>query len=167
MTDEGKTLNELFANDETIELEQQIWGKNPSRSRALQSLWFDLMCESIDEEDMPEKGKRELLFLMAVNNAMDMIMEAIPDEMALELTYCFDSMIGMSLVNKRFSVDLLDNNYNVISKLKREDYESDEAFQEAVQDIDHRWWTIGKQLLGGRSPNDAITEELGKFGLNK
>ena len=79
----------------------------------------------------------------------------------------FDSMIGMSLVNKRFDVDLVDANFEVLKKLKREDHGTDEEFEAAIRDVDHRWWTVGKQLLGGRSPNDAISEELGKFGLNK
>jgi len=167
MNDNGDTINDLFGKEDSIELEQQIWGKNPRRSQALKSLWFDLMSQSINEDDQPEDAKRELLFLMTANNVMDMIMESVPDDLALEITYCFDSMIGMSMVNKRFEVDLVDANFEVLKKLKREDYGTDEEFEAAIRDVDHRWWTVGKQLLGGRSPNDAISEELGKFGLNK
>lgn len=163
----NETINDLFEKEETIELEAQIWGKNPRRSQALKDLWFKLMTESIDEEDKPEPVKRELLFLMTANNVMDMIMESVPDELALEISYCFDSMIGLSMVNSRFEVDLVDANYEVLKKIKREDHATDESYEAAVKDIDERWWTIGKQLLGGRSPNDAIAEELGKYGLNK
>lgn len=162
-----ETINDLFEKEETIELETQIWGKNPRRSQALKDLWFKLMSESIDEENKPEPAKRELLFLMTANNVMDMIMESVPDELALEISYCFDSLIGLSMVNSRFEVDLVESNYEVLEKIKREEHASDEAYEATVKDVDERWWTVGKQHLGGRSPNDAIAEELSKYGLNK
>lgn len=162
-----ETINDLFEKEETIEFEAQIWGKNPQRSQALKELWYKPMTESIDDDDKPEPAKRELLFLMTANNVMDMILESVPDELALEISYCFDSMIGLSMVNNRFEVDLVEANYEVLKTIKREDHASDEAFEGAVREMDERWWTIGKQLLGGRSPNDAIAEELGKYGLNK
>ncbi|HIJ00156.1 MAG TPA: hypothetical protein HA366_01330 [Candidatus Methanomethylophilaceae archaeon] len=125
------------------------------------------MNELVNEDDKPEEAKREMIFLMTANNVMDMIMEAIPEEVALELSMSLDSVIGLSLVNRRYDVDLLESNYKTLIKIKREDYASDEEFEQAVRDVDERWWTVGKQALGGRSPNDAIIEELSKYSLNR
>ena len=165
--EDDNTINDMFADEEMIQLEEQLWGKNPLRSQALKDLWLDLMAEAVDADDKPEQAKRELLFLMTANNVLDMVFEALPEDLALELTVSLDSMIGVSLVNRRFDVDIWEANYSTISKVKREDYGSDEEFEEAVKAMDERWWTVGKQALGGRTPNDAIVEEMSKYKLNR
>jgi len=165
--DEG-TINEVFGEEPAIPLEAQLWGKNPKRTQLLRDIWFNSIVEQLDEEkDMPDEAKRELLFMMTANSVLDMVMESIPDELSLELSYCLDHMMGVSVVNQRYGVDLLEANYEVVSKVKREDYKSDEEFEKAVVEKEERWWTVGKQLLGGRSPNDAIAEALSRYGLNK
>jgi hypothetical protein len=78
-----------------------------------------------------------------------------------------DHMMGVSVVNQKFGVDLLETNYEVVSKIKRDDYETDQEFENAVLEKEEKWWTVGKQQLGGRSPNDAIAEALSKYGLNQ
>ncbi len=164
---EDNTINDMFGEEEMIRIEDQLWGKNPRRSTALKDLWLDLMAEAIDADEKPESAKREMLFLMAANNILDMVMEALPEDLAMDLTISLDSLIGVSLVNRRFDVDIWENNYQAISKLKREDYDSDEEFEQAVKAMDERWWTVGKQALGGRTPNDAIVEEMSKYRLNR
>ncbi len=165
--DEENTINDMLAEQEDIDIEAQIWGKNPKRSRALKGLWLDLMNETVDQDDKPEEAKREMIFLMTANNVLDMVMETLPEELAVELSASLDSLIGLSMVNRRFDVDLLEANYKTLTNVKREDYSSDEDFEEAVRDMDERWWTVGKQLLGGRTPNDAILEEMSKYGLTR
>ena len=163
-----ETINDLFDGDTEIPLEEQLWGKNPKRTQLLRDLWFDMITEQIDEEkDLPDAAKKELLFMMAVNSALDMIFESVPDDVAVELSYCVDHVMGLSAVNSKYDVDLLEANYEVISKIKRDDYKTDEEFEAAVADKEEKWWTVGKQLLGGRSPNDAIAEALSRYGLNQ
>ncbi|MCL2785742.1 MAG: hypothetical protein FWD81_00755 [Methanomassiliicoccaceae archaeon] len=162
-----ETINDLF-DDVEIPVEEQIWGKNPKRTQLLRDLWLSSAVEQIDEEkDMPEEAKRELLFMMAVHSTLDMVFESLPDEEALDLSYCLDHMMALSAVNQRYNVDLLETNFEVVSKMKREDYGSDEEFEAAVVEKEEKWWTIGKQQLGGRSPNDAIAEALSRYGLNR
>ncbi len=165
--DEESTINDMFDEQEEMDIEAQVWGKNPKRSRALKDLWFDLMNETVDQDDKPEEAKREMIFLMTANNVLDMVMETMPEELAVELSASLDSLIGLSMVNRRFDVDLLEANYKTLTNVKREDYSSDEEFEEAVREIDERWWTVGKQPLGGRTPNDAIFEEMSKYGLTR
>ncbi len=164
--EEENTINDMFG-EENIDIEAQLWGKNPKRSQALKDLWLDLMNETVDQDDKPEEAKREMIFLMTANNVMDMVMETLPEELAVELSASMDSLIGLSMVNRRFEVDLLDANYQTLTKVDREEYSSDEEFEEAIRDMDERWWTVGKQLLGGRTPNDAILEEMSKYGLTR
>jgi hypothetical protein len=165
---EEETINDLFEEEPEIPVEEQLWGKNPRRAQLLRDLWFDLIAEQINEEkELPEDAKRELLFMMTVNSVLDMVLESLPDDMSLELSYCLDHMMGLSVVNRKYDVDLLEANYEVVSKIKREDYVTDEEFEAAVSEKEEKWWTVGKQLLGGRSPNDAIAEALSRYGLNK
>jgi hypothetical protein len=166
--EEGGTINDVFEEVPEIPAEDQIWGKNPKRTQLLRDLWFNPIIEQIDEEkDMPDEAKRELLFMMAVHSVLDLVFESLPDEEALDLSYCVDHMMALAAVNQRYGVDLLETNYEVISKIKRDDYESDEKFEAAVTEKEEKWWTNGKQQLGGRSPNDAIAEALSRYGLNR
>jgi hypothetical protein len=165
---DGKTIDEMFQEaDEEISLEAQLWGKNPKRTEALRDLWLKDMIEFADKNEVPEGARAEMMFSMAANSILDMVMESLPEALALELSYCFDHHLGMFVANKRYGVDILDAVYQTISKLKREDYASLEEFEKAVNDKEERWWTVGKQLLGGHSPNDVIAEALSRYGLNR
>ncbi|MCL1984436.1 MAG: hypothetical protein FWG58_03435 [Methanomassiliicoccaceae archaeon] len=165
--DEG-TINDVFSDDEEIPIEMQLFGKNPKRTHLLRDLWYNSMIEELNgEEDMPEEAKKELLFMMIANSVLDLTMESLPDELAVELSYHIDHMMAMAAVNKKYGVDLLEANYEVVSNIKREEYGSDDEFEAAVAEKEERWWTVGKQQLGGRSPNDAVAEELSRYGLNR
>jgi len=166
--DDNKTIDEMFQEpDEEIPLEMQLWGKNPKRTEALRDLWLKDMIEFANEKKVPEEARAEMIFSMTANSMMDMIMESLPEDLALELSYCFDHLMGVFIANKRYGVDILDAAYQTISKIKREDYDSQEEFEKAVNEKEERWWTIGKQLLSGHSPNDAIAEALSRYGLNR
>jgi len=165
---DNETINDVLGGEPEIPLEAQLWGKNPNRTQLLRDLWFDSMLEELSEDKtMDDDAKRQLLFMMTANAVLDMVMESIPDDMSVELSYCLDHMLGLAAVNKRYDVDLLDANYKVITKVKRDDYATDEEFETAILGKEEKWWSVGKQLLGGRSPNDAIAEALSKYGLNK
>ncbi|MDR0791239.1 MAG: hypothetical protein LBE47_01730 [Methanomassiliicoccaceae archaeon] len=102
---EEETINDLFEEEPEIPVEAQLWGKNPRRAQLLRDLWFDLIAEQIDEEkELPEDAKRELLFMMAVNSVLDMVLESLPDDKSLELSYWLDHMIGLSVVNRKYDV---------------------------------------------------------------
>ena len=163
-----ETINDVFENEPEIPLDAQLWGKNPKRTQLLRDLWFDSMIEELSEDkSMDDDAKRQLLFMMTANAVLDMVMESIPDDLAVELSYCLDHMLGLAAVNKRYNVDLLEANYDVVTKIKRENYATDEEFEAAILEKEEKWWSVGKQLLGGRSPNDAIAEALSRYGLNK
>jgi hypothetical protein len=163
-----ETVNDIFEDQPEIPVEEQLWGKNPKRTQLLRDIWYDAIVAQIDaEKEMPDDAKRELMFMMTVHSTLDIVLESLPDELSVELSYCLDNMLGLAAANKRYDVDLLEANFEVIKKVKRDSYKTDEEFEAAVVDQEEKWWTAGKQHLGGRSPNDAIAEELSRYGLNK
>ena len=165
--DEKGGINEMFEEDDSIPVENQLWGKNPKRVEALKDVWFKDMTEFMDENKVPEKGRNEMVFNMAINSLLDMIMESLPMEDALELSYAFDHMLGVFVANQRYGVDILDAAYQSMTKVNREEFDSDEDFEKALAEREERWWTVGKQILSGRSPNDVIIEALSRYGLNR
>lgn len=167
--DNRGTINDIFDNteDDSIPLEHQLWGKNPKRVEALKDLWLKDMTEFIEKNGIPDEGLPDLMFSMVANNMLDMIMESLPEDLSLELSYCFDHMLGVFIANKRYGVDILDAAYQSLIKVDRNEFDSDEEFEAAVNEREERWWTVGKQVLSGRSPNDVIAEALSRYGLNR
>ena len=160
-------LVEQVFEDEELDIEKQLWDKNPRRSQALMDLWYDELHEEVEKETDSEDGKKHLAFLMAVNSVMDMIMECVSEDIALEVSYALDHTIALSLVNKKYDCDLLEEERKAVSIVKREDYETDDDFARAVEAIDEHWWTISQPQLDMRNANDAIIEMMQKYKLNE
>lgn len=146
-------------------LAKQLFGKNPNRVSALRDLIFDDMMESVDTEKMPEEAKRELIFKMAINSVLDMVMECTPDELSEEMTYAFDSYIGVAITNKKYGVDLFKEQSKALLSIDSKQFEDDERYESALREFEEQWWSIPQPLLGQRNPNDAITESMKKYGL--
>lgn len=153
--------------DETIDVEEQLFKKNPRRVRALRDLWYDELQNTLDKNGGSEEMKREMIFMMIANNILDIVMGCIPDETALEISYALDNTIALSHVNKKYDCDLIKEEKKAISLVKREDYNTDDDFSRALEAIEEHWWSIGQPQLGMRSANDAIIEMLRKYELNE
>ncbi len=160
----------LFGGDEEEmeTIESQLWEKNPRRCTALKELWYeDLVLTLDEEEELPEEGKRELLFMMAANGVMDLIMEAIPDELAIEMSYGLDTFVAVSLVNKRYNTNLFEEMHKALLTIKRENFDNDECYEKALAEAEEHWWTVPQPLLDQRNPNDAIIEILKEYKLSE
>lgn len=153
--------------DDTIDVEEQLFKKNPRRVRALRDLWYDELQNTLDKNGGSEEMKREMIFMMIANNILDIVMGCIPDETALEISYALDNTIALSHVNKKYDCDLIKEEKKAISLVKREDYNTDDDFSRALEAIEEHWWSIGQPQLGMRSANDAIIEMLRKYELNE
>lgn len=147
--------------------EKQLWGKNPARAQAMRDLMFDALSEHIQEQKVPEDKKWEMMFIMAVNSALDLILDSTPTDMAMETSYCFDNMIGMALANKKWEVDIMKEARKAMESVDASQFDNDEDYVKELQAFEERWWDMGQPALGMRSPNDAIYEILGKYGLNE
>ena len=151
---------------EPLDIDKQLFGKNHNRAQALKDLWFDELQKILKENKGTEDSKKELSFMMIVNNVIDLVMGCIPDDMALELSYALDNTIALSLVNRKYDCDLIEEERKAISIVKREDYDTDDDFARALEAIEDHWWSIGQPQLDMRSASDAIIEMLRKYGLN-
>ncbi len=143
-----------------------LFGKNPNRTSALSDLFRDDMMAAIDEDELPEEAKRQLIFKMTANSVLDMVMECLPADTAEEVAACFDSYIGMCMVNKKFQVDLFGELRKAMMAVEMEDGESDEEFDRRLESMEEAWWGIPQPLLNKRTPDDAIREEINRYGLN-
>lgn len=186
MTEDNPSIDEIFGKqneskleidpdtglveqvfEEGIDIDKQLFGKNPNRVRALMDLWYENLKESLDKSNVPDDKRNEMIFDMVANNVIDLMMGCVPDDMALEMSFALDNTIALSLVNKKYDCDLIDEERKAISVVKREDYGTDDDFARALEAIEDHWWSIGQPKLEMRSASDAIIEMLRKYGLNE
>ncbi len=153
--------------DDPIDLDKQLFEKNHNRSQALRDLWYADLQKSLENMKGSEDAKKEMSFMMIANNVLDLIMGCVPDDLALELSYALDNTIALSLVNRKYDCDLIEEERKAISIVKREDYDTDDDFARALEAIEDHWWSIGQPQLEMRSASDAIVEMLRKYGLNE
>lgn len=161
---------DLFGNAEEEDPEkahiENTFGRNPNRTSALSDLFEKELIETANEETgIPEEAKRSLIFKMTANSVLDMVMEAVDPEIREEVCACLDGYIGTCLVNKRFDVDLYGEMVKALDTAERKEGESDEDYERRLGDLEDAWWTIPQPMLGGRNPDDAITEEVRRYGL--
>jgi hypothetical protein len=148
--------------------ELKVFGKNPDRVSAMESLFGKELLASVDDnKEMPEEAKRQLVFKLTANSVLDMIMDSLAPETAEEVAECLNGYIGVGLVNKRFGVDLYKELYEALGKIERNDGESDEDYEKKVDELSDQWWYIPQPLLNKRNPSDAIREEMLKYGLEE
>jgi hypothetical protein len=152
--------------EDSIDINKQLFEKNHNRAQALKDLWYEDLQKSLAEMKGSEDAKKEMSFMMIANNVIDLVMGCVPDELALELSYALDNTIALSLVNRKYDCDLIDEERKAISIVKREDYDTDDDFARALEAIEDHWWSIGQPQLDMRSASDAIIEMLRKYGLN-
>ena len=149
-------------------LNEYAFGKNPNRAVAMETLFGKRLIEdTLNDNKLPVEGKMSFVFKATAHGVLDMIMECLPPEYREEVATSLDSFIGMNLVNQRFKVDLVDAVIEELGKIEQNPGESDEQFEERLSAMEEGWWSIPQPILNGRNPNDAITEEMNKYGLNQ
>lgn len=174
MADELDPNAALFAGEDVEKTAEEahikeLFGKNPNRTSAISDLFYREMTETIEEDgsDLPEEAKRQLIFKMTANSVLDMMMECLDPETAEEAAACIDGYIGMCIVNKKFQVDLMGELRKALMTVERNEGESDEDYDRRMSDMEDAWWSIPQPLLNGRTPNDAIAEEMRRYGLDE
>lgn len=145
---------------------KRLFGKNPGRTDAMADLFGKEMMMAINaDSNVPEDGKRQMIFKMAANSVLDIVMECLTPETAEEVAECFDQYLGMCIVNKKYSIDLLKEFRTALETVEKKDDESDEQYDERLDAMAESWWSIPQPLLNKRNPNDAIREEILRYGL--
>ena len=149
-------------------LNEYAFGKNPNRAVAMETLFGKRLIEdTMDDDKLPVEGKMSFVFKATAHGVLDMIMQCLPLEYREEVATSLDSFLGMNLVNQRFKVDLIEAVMNELEKIEQKPGESDDEFEQRLSTLEEAWWSIPQPILNGRNPNDAIQEEMGKYGLNQ
>ena len=159
----------LFAADEEESEEEMIYnqtyGKNPKRADLLMDLIYKDMIDALDRQNLPEEAKRQMIFKMTASSLLDMIMDSSELEDGLEVSYSLDMFMGVAHTNVRYNVDLFKEHEKAMLTVKPSDFDSEEAYENALQEFEEKWWYVPQPLLEKRHPNDAIMESLKKYGL--
>ena len=167
MSDEFNPNAGLFGGDEpekdpVEEHMEYTFGKNPNRTSAISDIFAAEMLETIDgDETIPAEAKPQMIFKMTANSVLDMIMESLDPDTREDVVGCLDSFIGMCIVNKKFGVDILGELRKALQTVN----ESDEDYERRLSDYEDAWWSIPQPVLNHRNPNDAIQEEMKRYGL--
>lgn len=149
-------------------LNEYAFGKNPNRAVAMETLFGKRLIEdTLNDGKLPVEAKMSFVFKATAHGILDMIMECLQPEYREEVATSLDSFIGMNLVNQKFKVDLVDAVMKELAKVEQQPGESEEAFEQRLMAMEEGWWEIPQPILNGRNPNDAIREEMGKYGLNQ
>jgi len=149
-------------------LNEYSFGKNPNRTVAMQTLFGErLINDTMADEKLPAEAKMAFVFKATAHGVLDMIMECLQPEYREEVAVSLDSFMGMNLVNQRFGVNLVDAVMEELNKVEQEDGESDDQFEQRLMAMEEHWWDIPQPILNGRTPNDAIREEMNRYGLNQ
>lgn len=161
---------DLFGGDEEkdpeVEHMERTFGRNPNRTSAMSDLFWKEMQESLDEDpDLPAEAKPSLIFKMTANSVMDLIMESLDPETRDEIADSFDGYLGVCLVNRKYGVDLFGEMTAALQKVERNEGESDEDYRRRLSDLEDSWWDIPQPKLDMRTPSDAITEAVRRYGL--
>ncbi|HSV42650.1 MAG TPA: hypothetical protein VLH13_04485 [Methanomassiliicoccales archaeon] len=145
--------------------ENEVLDNNPARSYILRDVWFDSLCQVIDEESMPEENKREMLFLTLSNAMMDMIMDIVPIDMAEVIAENIDDFLLVTAVNQEYQVDLLQTFKQDFVDSHGDTFEDENELNNALADFEEAWWNAPRDDLRGKSPNAAMEELAEKYDL--
>ena len=173
MSNESDPNAGLFGDPEPEKSPEELlfeysFGKNPNRAVAMEALFGKrLMEDTMNDNDLPLEGKISFIFKATAHGVLDMVMECLPPEYREEVAVNLDSFIGMNLVNMKFNVNLVDAVMEELQKVEQKPNESDDDFELRLSAMEEGWWNIPQPILNGRNPNDAIQEEMNKYGLNQ
>ncbi|NLL94146.1 MAG: hypothetical protein GX224_00030 [Thermoplasmatales archaeon] len=159
-------LVEMSFEDEEKELNEMLWGKNPNRSSALAELIYPVLKPMVAEEAKGDPDAAgQMTCVMSINSVLDMVMEALPDELAAEVSFYIDHFIGLNLTNHKHGVDLMEELGKALSQIERKDYDTDDDFIRALEALEEHWWGVGQPALNMRNASDAIHETMRKYDL--
>jgi hypothetical protein len=163
--EEGCGCGEVHEDGCCQDVTSMILEKNSQRAYVLRDLWSDNLNELVDQEIAPEPQKREMLFLALSNAMMDMMMDILPEELVEILAENLDDYLAVTLVNKKYSTDILRSFQEEFVKQMGKQFDDEEKLQNALIDFQEKFWDSPRKDLKGKSPNQAVEEELQKYNL--
>lgn len=148
-----------------ITAEEELFGKNGERSYALRDLWFEALNAAVEEQVAPEPNKREMLFLTLSNSIFDMMMDILPEELAAALAENLDDYLAVTLINKKYNIDLLKCFQDEFVGERGTTFDTEEELAEALAEFEDKFWNSARKDLGGKSPNQVVEAALKHYDL--
>jgi hypothetical protein len=146
---------------------RQLYDKNPVRVDALGDLIYGELREIIDGmEDLDAEAGAQMLFKMTANSVLDMVMDAVPAEVGLDVSFSFDMLLGVALTNRKHGVNLFKEHEKALAGVRPSGFDTDELYRLALEEFEEKWWDLPQPMLSQRTPNDAIREILSEYGLS-
>jgi hypothetical protein len=159
---------EEHVHDETcgcMTAAQEMFGKNAERSYALRDLWFESLAAAVDQQVAPESNKREMLFLTLSNSILDMMMDILPEEVGVVLAENIDDYLAVTLINKKYGVDLLKTFQEEFMAKKGKEFDDEEKLADALAEFEEEFWNGPRKDLKGKSPNQVVEAALKHYEL--
>jgi len=144
---------------------QEMFGRNAERSYALRDLWFESLVEAVDHQVAPEMNKREMFFLTLSNSILDMMMDILPEEVGVILAENIDDYLAVTLINKKYGVDLLKSFQEEFVAKKGKEFDTDDKLAEALAEFEEEYWNSPRKDLKGKSPNQVVEDALKHYDL--
>ncbi len=151
--------------EDDISVEEILFGKNPSRSYVLRDVWFTSLSSVINEEELPEDSKRELMFLTLSNALLDMVMDIVPEDLSMVFARNLDDYLAVTVVNQQYNIDLLQQFQDDFAAAKGTKFKDEKKLNDAVIEFEEMWWNSPRKDLAGKTPNDAVAEAATKYNL--
>lgn len=155
-------------HDETcgcVTAAQELFGKNAERCYALRDLWFESLAAAVDQQVAPEPYKREMLFLTLSNSIMDMMMDILPEEVAVILAENIDDYLAVTLINQKYGVDLLKTFQEEFLAKKGKEFDTEDKLAEALAEFEEEFWNSPRKDLDDKSPNQVVEAALKHYDL--
>jgi hypothetical protein len=155
-------------HDETcgcVTAAQELFGKNAERSYALRDLWLESLEAAVDQQVAPESNKREMLFLTLSNSILDMMMDILPEEVAVILAENVDDYLAVTLINQKYGVDLLKTFQDEFMAKKGKEFDTEDKLAEALAEFEEEFWNSPRKDLNGKSPNQVVEAALKHYDL--
>jgi hypothetical protein len=150
---------------EDATVEEVLFDKNPSRSYLLRDVWYTSLASVIEEEDMPEDSKRELMFLTLSNALLDMIMDIMPEDLSVLFARNLDDYLAITVVNQKYNVDLLQKFQDDFASEKGLKFKNEREFNDVVLAFEEKWWNSSRKDLDGKTPNFTVDEVAAVYRL--
>jgi len=145
--------------------EEELFAKNANRSFALFELWYEDLNKSVEEQVAPDVKKREMLFLTLSNAMMDMVMDILPEDLAAVVAENIDDYLAVTLVNKKYGIDLLKKFQEEFIAKQGDKFEDQEKLEKALNEFQEKYWTTKRKDLKNKTPNQAVEEALSEYEL--
>jgi hypothetical protein len=147
------------------EAEKIIFEKNHERTVALGDLWLSLMNEKVMESDAPLEKKLEIMFVMATNSLLDIIMGSQPSEVALLVAKNLDEYLRIALVNRKYGTDLMKVFQDEFFEEYGSEFETEDELDCVLETFETNWWNTKREELENKSPNRAVKEITEEYNL--